>query len=893
MHGRDGSNEGKPSGNKAAPAYATLNATVKQSLHFYDSLRRNDQYERALPYLDSIIILEPFLLTDSSLKPYFVTATLYKAYALRGKEKYAEAENLLIKLLAIQPGQWKKEPQHADALTMLGNIYTRYGDYKKALSFLHAGKKIFEEEKDTIYFVNTVNNICIALQELNRFKESLNLLQEAVAWNSPSPKSSVITYTLMAKAALHLKENAAAHISLEKAKMGLCFFENDDDRQYYAALIDQVLADLLVVEGNVLSAAALYKSAATVNENLDSDYRKSRDCGKLYNQLGRVYLDLNKVDSALHFFHLALFSVADVEAADIFSLPSTKKLYAENTVLEALDAEAAAFELKYKQNPDIRFLQTALQCYSMSFEVERKLMQYFSYDESKLQMLDESRIRSQRAISLCYKLFQLTRNQAWAENAFNFAEKNKAFVLLESVKRNLVSDAALQSDTLYEKSQALQLQLAYLERKMAGSETDSAKAKLAEKKEQLENNLLLLKTTLARQNGTYKALIEDEDSLSTAMISNKLLDEHSALAEFFCGNAQQYVFFLTKDGPVRFYQLGQAVFRHTDSVLSCFHSPAAIANDPAGYQQLAYRLYEELGFNTMDRKIQSLIIIPDGQLSFLPFDALVTGPPFSSDLGQANWLINRLRTDYGYSASILLKQMNEPAPDYKQVKVFAPVFNGGPGKLEPLLYTKTEAEEISRKTGAKLFVENDASLANFRDFFDGPGVIHIATHAYADTASGSNNARIEMADSSLRLNELYAMHTNASLVVLSACETGLGNLSSSEGPLSLARGFSYAGARNVITSYWTVDDKSTAGFFTAFYNELHNQSSAIALHKAKLQFLANARGAFTSPYYWAGFVHYGPSRPAAPPPGRVLWLLLIIPALLAIKYFFRKNRPVE
>jgi len=90
----------------------------------------------------------------------------------------------------------------------------------------------------------------------------------------------------------------------------------------------------------------------------------------------------------------------------------------------------------------------------------------------------------------------------------------------------------------------------------------------------------------------------------------------------------------------------------------------------------------------------------------------------------------------------------------------------------------------------------------------------------------------------LYLTEIYGLHLNANLLVLSACETGIGKLEKGEGMISLARAFNYAGVPAIVTTLWKIDDESTSKIMEYFYENLNNSlSKNEALHQAKLTYL--------------------------------------------------------
>jgi CHAT domain-containing protein len=112
----------------------------------------------------------------------------------------------------------------------------------------------------------------------------------------------------------------------------------------------------------------------------------------------------------------------------------------------------------------------------------------------------------------------------------------------------------------------------------------------------------------------------------------------------------------------------------------------------------------------------------------------------------------------------------------------------------------------------------------------------------------------------MRLHEIYHLRLNADLVVLSACQTGLGKEMRGEGLIGLTRGFLYAGAPRVMASLWQVDDAATAALMKSFYRGVLVQklTPAAALRAAQIEMLK--RKGWAAPYYWGAFVLQGEWR---------------------------------
>jgi CHAT domain-containing protein len=146
--------------------------------------------------------------------------------------------------------------------------------------------------------------------------------------------------------------------------------------------------------------------------------------------------------------------------------------------------------------------------------------------------------------------------------------------------------------------------------------------------------------------------------------------------------------------------------------------------------------------------------------------------------------------------------------------------------------------------------------------------VHFATHGLLDSERPGLSALVlstvdengKPQDGFLRANDIYNMKLPAELVVLSACQTGLGKEVKGEGLVGLTRGFMYAGARRVVVSLWSVNDKATSDLMTKFYRAMlkDNERPAAALRAAQVEMWKQKK--WQSPYYWAAFTMQGEWR---------------------------------
>jgi CHAT domain-containing protein len=186
--------------------------------------------------------------------------------------------------------------------------------------------------------------------------------------------------------------------------------------------------------------------------------------------------------------------------------------------------------------------------------------------------------------------------------------------------------------------------------------------------------------------------------------------------------------------------------------------------------------------------------------------------------------------------------------------------------LAPLPYSREEIQRVQEQVGGNDLVLSgqQASKKLFLKMAGQYSILHLATHGKANHREGDFSFlafATEDPDAEkglLSVGELYNCSLNADLVVLSACETGIGEEQRGEGVVSLARAFAFAGAKSIVSSLWSVNDKSTMQVMDGFYAELKaGRSKNLALNTAKQQYLEQHPGKASHPFFWAGFVAVG------------------------------------
>lgn len=277
---------------------------------------------------------------------------------------------------------------------------------------------------------------------------------------------------------------------------------------------------------------------------------------------------------------------------------------------------------------------------------------------------------------------------------------------------------------------------------------------------------------------------------------------------------------------------------------------------------------------------RQLVILRDGPLFSVPFDVL-RAP-------DRRMLVHTHAVTYAPSADTLrhLRQSPHSNPGRKVVALGGVLYDPAVSQIARsrgisvdgfgnLPGSRDEAHLAARMLAApenRTLIGKDATEAAFkRDASGSSSVVHIAAHGIADVSTPDKSAVLLAPDPGsgedgvLQATELAQIRVNSQLVVLSACDTGVGKVQGQEGVANLSRAFLMAGARGVVSTLWAVDDTYTLTLMRGFYSGLAaGQEPSLALTNAKRRLLGTFGGGL-APFYWAAFVIEGDgSRPVRP-----------------------------
>lgn len=320
----------------------------------------------------------------------------------------------------------------------------------------------------------------------------------------------------------------------------------------------------------------------------------------------------------------------------------------------------------------------------------------------------------------------------------------------------------------------------------------------------------------------------------------------------------------------------------------------------------AYKLYQQI-FEPIVSQLNvkdNIAIIADQKMGFISFDMLIDQMPDHKEaFKNYAYLIHKYNFSYQYSMQLWDNMKRLKRSPYNNGLAMAPEFLSNElitlndrANLGPLLHSKKEIQSIANYFNFQLLQDSEANKEQFLAKAKEASIIHLATHSKADEQEGKRSfiafsGASEGADGEkLMAEDIYHLNLQADMVVLSACESGIGELNYGNGIIGITQGFTFAGAKSIISSLWNVNDESTSKIMKLFYQYLsEGLRKDEALRKAKLQYLEQANHKSAKPYYWAAFIPFGDMVELQKPP-YTLYSGIGFLGLVAIAFFARRMK---
>ncbi|KPL26101.1 MAG: hypothetical protein AMS23_03220 [Bacteroides sp. SM1_62] len=525
--------------------------------------------------------------------------------------------------------------------------------------------------------------------------------------------------------------------------------------------------------------------------------------------------------------------------------------------------------------------------YQNSISIIDLLRNSYLSDRSKMFLSENERETYEDCVESAYQCYELTSEPEYLNQAFMVAEKGKYATLLSVIQREETIALSGIPDSIVQVDASLRKELSVHQALLLESQGDSLYDTLAIQRHQarifqvralIEN----LNKRLEREYPGYYNLLYNQQAIDPFTLRKKLRPNERVL-EYFLTRNHLYLFDVTKQRlscqRIEIDEDFNEELATVENYLSRNFLLDTIETSHEKFLETAHSLHERLIPPSPGHS--RLIIIPEGQLSYFPFDILVSEPvqDFSGLFNQVPFLIKDHSIRYGYSATLMERLERGDRIRLDKLIAFAPGYGTTSDmvasaeafreididrtSLRYLPGSINEVVEIGKMSGGRAFTGSMASEELFKKLAGESHIIHLATHAFLDDDDPLKSKLVFSEgtveeDGFLNVYEIYNMDLIARMVVLSACNTGTGLLKSGEGIMSLARAFIYAGVPNIVMTLWTVSDRQSYKLMLGFYRQLiAGRSTEKALRRAKLEFLEQADPDYQHPQYWAGYIFVG------------------------------------
>lgn len=742
-------------------------------------------------------------------------------------------------------------------LKPLGNLYTKTGNFTQAENTIKTYINTAQKENNKQQEIAGIINLSVVYHNTGHFNMAIAILEEKLKISDLNAKQ---------KQALenNLTTNLIALRSYEKAQK---IISKNSDKPLLAT--EYKNAAQLSLQKKEFQEAEKYLGLAEKALRQDPNIT-ARELAKLYTEKADVYLAQQEFTKAENSLLKALNSLLPHHQNDVF--PSQELLYPENTFLSIFDGLAQLQE----------DWQKALDYYDLSFYVSDLIAENITSQHAKITHLSATKKRSEACLAILFEQTKTTKDNSILEKALQYTEESKAVVLKENRYKQALA-LRHPEDSLIKKRQKLEHQQQSLINKIIRHQLSGEKPP-----EKLMTDLNKTNLSLNKTKAVLAEKYPDEKPMPITLnaLQKQLNSDAAEMRLFFFGHSSVYHFSITKN-TATFEKTGEAkhLRKLVQNYLYFFEEPSLINTQLSEYKESSYQLYK--GLKLRDANSENIVIIPDGLLNFMPFGALLTQKHKGIQFEKMPFLIREKSITYQTAASFYLDK-RETSHHKKRLGIF-PIFEDTRYELR---YSVEEAESFSEHENTEILYQSEATKTAFLEEAAAYNILHLSTHA-----QGGNYrvpASLAFYDETLLLPELYTLDLNPELVVLSACETGIGKIQGGEGAMSLARGFQYAGAKNLLFSLWQVNDKATAELMTSFYEHFEkSKSKSSALHRTKRDYLSNPRlkNPKKSPYYWAGFVYYGeietPQETGSP---WIQWMIFIILSIVLCVFLLLRKR---
>ncbi len=865
----------------------------------YDS---QGEYGKAIEYKEKALVI--LLKTLGNEHPSIATAFNNIGVSYDSQGKYVKALEYKKKGLGISLNALGNlHPEVADSYSNIGVSYNHQGEFRKAIEYKQRAleirlKTLGNEHLDIGYSYINLGSSYYSQGEYSKaigyFEKALDILLKTLDKEHPDVAE---TYTNIG---VSYNSKGECSKAIEYGEKALAIFlkflgaEHPDVATTY-----HNIGNAYDFRGEYIKAIEYYEKGIEIFlKTLGNEHPV---LAKAYNNLGSSYHLQGENNKAIQFYSSALKALR-------YQYLNLQRVSSFTELFTSLQESSKVFEKQYSLNSELSYIHQSLSSAQEALAAIDYQSSTFTAESTKIHWQSTYHPIYEQAIDISLLAADINHNDTLRRQTFTYAEKSKATQLQAQLKN---ADALAFSgipDSLTQQEYQLRVDLSWREKQRQGlldqgkTETDSTVLRISSILFDLRQQYDTLKTRFEKNYPEYYRLKYDLRTVPLDYVQDSLLQPGQSLLEYFVGDSSIYLFLVQpKNYEVieikKDTAFNQWVEDLTRKGIYGYYGKKSTSKDKSinNFGTAAYQLYETLiaPIKAKLPKDEKLIIIPDGILGYVPFEALLTEkPPRPDAISAYKYLIQDHQISYCYSATLLKEMRNKKHRQKPTQKLLAmaPFFLGNADTLlsrvdsselfagvalrtrdtlNALPSSGPEVASINKILKGQAFYGKEATLQKFQKFASRYRILHLSTHGKADDrlgdyaylAFGMPNAQGTF--DKLYARDLYNLSLNADLVVLSACETGIGKLQRGEGIVSLARAFAYAGAKSIVTTLWKVNDEQSKNLMSSFYKYLSKgKDKDEALRLAKLEFLQKneKKTELLHPFFWASFIGVGDMR---------------------------------
>ncbi len=861
-----------PAFQKTANDSLTFLIQLKTGLifHYFDSLELAKKH-----YLNALTYKNIAGITDT----LFFKSVLFTGSILYQQNKLDSAIQMLNEAEEINDRYNSKLDGSERLFNILGVIHYETGNYRQAVNYFEKALALLTElnPAEKSLQANYKINIASTLLKIDKDEDARKIFEELLqyeVYNNELYQKLGLIYLKkknFKKAIEYLKQvnygNSKKTIDLY-LNFSMCYsgIEQPDSVEFY---LHKALAENLKWNGQQKNIS--YGLILKFQADEKVKHKSFKEALYLYQE-------------AVMQFHQTFKETDTYKNPEQFS-----GVYSFINLFNTLVDKAGTFESWYRYGKDIEHLNASLSAYQSAFVLADYVEKTYDSDEARLFLGKIKYAVHSKPIDVCIELFELTKKRIYLEDAYLFDQQNKASILSINVQENNLRNKSSGNNALIQEQAKLKTTITRLVLK-ASQSTDSI-AVDSINKDIRDNEISLRKLEEKLHDNPAWQKQKSVEQIPAVNRLQKSLDNNTALLSFHLSQNELLTLLIA---PNRFDYFRSVIdtnfFKAIDSLKKSLHNTNA--DRRFNGVTASKRLYQLLIEPALPKLLQTkrLVIIPDDELNYLPFEALLD----KND----KYLIESFSIQYQFTTALLEK--NKTRSSRPGTLSFAPFTSKGFDDSTGISLDRLPAskEEIANLKG-NIFIDSVATKENFLQFINKYGTLHLATHANVNNLNpslsfiafypGDNNYRLYAPEiATLKLD-------STQLVILSACETGDGPLVRGEGLMSLSRSFAYAGCPDIVTSLWKAEDKTTA-FLT---RQLHyylgkNYTKDKALQQAKLDLLNSKEidPRLKSPVFWAHLIFIGEYE-SHHPSSNWWWIALLILIASTIYIIIKSKSPPE